>query len=773
MIKKKIFNKFKDKTSFWISEISGNLENKKFKYFLAWSFLVFLAHNIISNRLVEQKDIAFFYIAFAIFLISLYFILFSFFKVFFIFRDEVVLIVVRCWLLPLILVLFLTLFINIDIVSGLSMKKLQYIFSSFVDISKLILLLLSLFIIVASFGKKIISLFRINFYSSIDCFLIAIGIGMGFFSYLIYFVCLEKIAYPLTIIIILIIFGTISYKEIIKYITAIFKNKFEVRISSDKSLEIFGTILILMLFCILLVYSLANILSGEWDTFHQYLTFPAAYAENHGLVYFKYHPHWGFPQSGEMIFLAGILLGNIKLAFILHYSFLILSILTLCQIFKKFGRKNLIWIFFISASIPIILIWLSGYLKIESILFFYVALIYLVLYYIYAKTRETKYYFIFSFFCGMAIAVKYTAILLVLSLAASFLFFRHKINLNLKKVIIFTAIVACLYFPWGIKNWLYYNNAFYPILSGNDFFFQNLGIQCNSYFLNYCKEDVFEAYGNNLLKSPSSILSNVLLLFRYLIFYSGLSIADPGPWFLVFIPLLIFYYFKINNSFLRTIYFSSFIYLLFWVIFFAGQIWYLIPFFFGFLIILAYIFENYFDIGKNIFFKTGIIIWLFWILYFWIINGNYSEKIAYFKKENNLEQSYELIKSREKNYKKLDWFRMWKYININILSEKSSKVVYGYYDTQGYFIKDSYRNFIPDFYGYLFACLSKNNLAYDRLKKINVGYFVVDEEVYSQLDKNDEEKFLIHKSTKMFKEFIEKHGEIVHTENSIILYSLK
>jgi hypothetical protein len=748
-------------------------QEKKYKLFIIWTIFILIIHSFFIDGSFTSGKIIFYYVTFIIFAAAVCLILYSFFKLLFVAGDEVAFVSLNYWLVSFVFVFVLTLFINIDVLSDFNLKKIGYVFYSFTEIVRLLLISLILFVILASFGKKVLSVLRVNTIYGRDCNLIALGIGVGILSYFTYLLCLVKLAYPQAIILFLIVLGAISYKEVAKYFHLFFENKLTIKINRKKFDLAFAYVLILVIFIILLVYSFANLLSGEWDTFHQYLTFPSAYAENHGFVYFKYHPHWGFPQNGEMIYLVGILLGGVKIPFVLNYCFVILSILVLHQIFGKFGSKNTIWTFLVSATIPFSLFWLAGYLKIESIFFFYVALIYLVLYYIFTKAENTKHFFIFSIFCGIAIAVKYTAVLLVFSLAAPLFFFRHKINLNYKKVLIFVIIVACLYAPWGIRNWFYYNNPLYPILSGDDFFSRDLGIQCNTYFLNHCKEDVFEAWGNDYLKFSIPMLSNILILLKYLILYSGMSINDPGPWFIIFLPLLVTTYFKIKEPFIRTVCYTSFIYLIFWMLFFSGQIWYLMPTFFGMLILFGYIFERHFDIGEKIFFKVSIIIWLFWVLFFWIINGNYSEKIAYFRNESNLEQSYDQIKKRNKDYDKADWLRMWGYINSSIISKNSSKVIYGFYDTQGYFLNNSYKNFIPDFYGYLFDCLSQDNLAYERMKKINVGYIVVDSQIYIELEDKKKEELLLHKTTAKFREFINKYGEIVHVENNVILYSLK
>jgi len=113
------------------------------------------------------------------------------------------------------------------------------------------------------------------------------------------------------------------------------------------------------------------------------------------------------------------------------------------------------------------------------------------------------------------------------------------------------------------------------------------------------------------------------------------------------------------------------------------------------------------------------------------------------------------------------------YINTNILSgNNSNALIYGFTDTQGYFINDSYKNFIPDFYGYLFACLSRQGKAYENMKKLGVSYIIFSSDTYPLCSAGDT-KFITCQSRNNFRVFINKYGELIHKDGGFELYILK
>jgi hypothetical protein len=144
------------------------------------------------------------------------------------------------------------------------------------------------------------------------------------------------------------------------------------------------------------------------------------------------------------------------------------------------------------------------------------------------------------------------------------------------------------------------------------------------------------------------------------------------------------------------------------------------------------------------------------------IRGEYDYAVAV--------SSYKNISGRSGRY---EWYRAWDYINQQMKSGKTSGIVYGFFDAQGYFIKDSHKNFIPDFYGYLFRCMDKDGDVYDKMKKIGVKYVLAGKNTGLCEKKEDIDKFYDCQTQVRFREYIESHGEEVFREGEVYVYILK
>lgn len=666
-------------------------------------------------------------------------------------------------------------FVNKDIIFEFDMEKFKFIFFSFLSVAKCLIAAFVFFVAAYSVGNKILSLLKMHDLRGAERLLFSWGLGIGFLGYAFFFLSALQLAYTWAAYILLLIIFLIGYKDVKAVILGILRKKIEIDLEKDNLLEKLAAWLLAILFLAALVYVFSNLMNAGWDTFHQYLTFPDAYQQNHGLVYFPFHPHWGFPQLSEMIFLGGMLLGGLSVPFLLNYVFVLLGIWGLFHTFEKIHGRYNIWIISIVASMPLLIIFYIGYLKVEPLLFFYVVLAFVSARRIFLDPQSKKQYIVLSIFLGLLLAIKYTSIFFLASFFISFWIFRRKFDLTWKKMLYMAAIIFLVFSPWMVKNYIFYKSPLYPLLSGRDYFSEHVGANCHKYFVDTCKEDNFLVRGSDVLKMENQFLTNILLETKAFAVGDIFGITSTGPFIIIFLPWVIWIYFRNKDAYLRFLSVFSLVFLLIGILFFTGQVWYFLPLVVSYALALSYAWERKKDSKEFVFARYIILFWLLTMALALLLNARLFEDVRYIRGEVSFEEALANINKEEGSYGKYDLLEMSRYINDNILNKDTSKVIiYGFLDPQGYFIKNSFRSFIPDFYGYLFRCLSKNGEIYDNMKKLGVNYFIFDPGQYSNCRKPGySQKFLTCQTKQDFKVFLEKHGQLIHTEGSYGLYLFK
>ena len=390
---------------------------------------------------------------------------------------------------------------------------------------------------------------------------------------------------------------------------------------------------------------------------------------------------------------------------------------------------------------------------------------------------KSRPFLLLAVFLGISLTIKYTSVFFIFSTVLAVIIFKDKLEIGFKKLFLLAGVILLLFLPWGLKDIFYYGNPVYPIFAGNDFCQKELGIQCHANLIENSNEDVLLMNGNHWMKADNQIFSNIKLLGATLA-GNGFSINSFGPWILIFLPLLPLFYFRIKSDFVRAVYLMSAIYSILWLIFMSGQAWYLLPAIVGYLIILGYIFEKHFDLVRFKQMKSLIAIWGFLVMFIIFSPGILNERMLYAKGEISIEQAWSGIADKTKNnpgnYNPTDSLKMNYFINQNIIGKGSGKLIYSFIDPQGYFIKDSYKNFIPDFFGYLFGCIYQNGDAYGKLKKLGVGYVLADASYFGECNFENKDEFKTCVAQQHFADFVRENNlSIVHREGGIILYELK
>ena len=697
-----------------------------------------------------------------------------------------------------VLLLFFAVFLFICTRGLLTASSFPAFLSVVVRVTALSVLPVLYFLAAYGLGEKVFHRLAISGSTVFQEFLLSTGIGLGIFGYLLFVMALLKIAYPVVawlLVGVSLLTSLNQVKKIFHFISTKYATPGAIRFNS-----FFLAIVIAILLLGGYLSSLANVLSGGWDTFHQYLTFPYEYTKNHGLVFFQFHPHWGFPQLGEMHFMANILLGGIAAPFAFNFFVILLSFLALLGSAEKVSAEKKIWLAAIFFSVPAFVHMYYGYLKIELLALFYFFLIFIVLKLFFAeKSAEKKrgLLVLLGIFLGLTISIKYTLLpiipLLFLPLIVAE---RHRAKkdgttrLGLKWFIAVPAIALTIMLPWLIKNIYYYKNPFYPVLPGKDFISAQTGTSCHRNFLESCKEDI--PLHLEIPKNLPAPLGKIKLIWKSFTGEMIPSIQNGGPWFLLLLPLIFLRMRQPYCRFLRTF---SLLYFFFWLLFFSGQLWYLFPTLAGLLVLFSFALLR----QKNPFLAPPLATWIsFWIFFVTIITIGFQDleaKIGYVQRKYSLEEAtlkmaqsqssmIELEKEHAKKESKPgkekkefdfddphEWIQINSQMNELVAKSPEPTVIYGFMEPQGYFIEESYRRYIPDFFGYLFTCFEQRGDVKEKMRSLGVRYIFYDEKYFKFCESEEiRETYNYCQVQLRFRKFVKENNlkEVIRSGENVV-----
>jgi hypothetical protein len=662
-------------------------------------------------------------------------------------------------------------FVNIDIICKFNFDKIKFIYYSFVDITKALAITLLFFASSYAVGKKLLLFFKSTVFSEAEEVLLSLALGMGFWGNAFFLLGVLRLGYTWIAygLVLAAIIG--GWRDIRKIFFEMSRKKIEIPLARKRLLEKIAVLMLLILFLLIFIYSLSNLMSAGWDTLHQYLTFSDAYQKNHGLVYFQFHPQWGSPQLAEMIFFEGLLLGGIKIPFLMNYFFVLLGFWGFSQAVKKGGSKNNIWSLAILAGIPLLLSFQAGNLKVEGLLLFYSMIIFIIAQkLLLPEADRKKLWVLLALFLGLSMSIKYTSMFAIAGVVVAFWFLRKKVNFDWKKLFLMAMIIFAVFSPWLLKNVIYYKSPLYPLFTGKDYVASKLGINCGGYFLSACKEDVFFARQDEIsrrghrLMSHIPFWSNILIILRSSFSGDFDGMARIGPFFIIFLPVVFWSYFQKKEPYMKFLAIFALVYFVLGMIFFTGQVWYFMPGMTAYLLLVAYALPEKNAFAKLKLFKIIILTWLFISISIYAFNAKlYTDNIPYIQGEKNLEEVF----SQDNLYK------MSEYVNANILTKNNPRaLIYGFTNPHGYFIKDSHKKFITDFYGHLFTCLSQDGRAYENMKKLGVTHIILYTGAYPFCAGEDAKLFTCQ-AINNFRLFIDRHGELIHSEEQFSLYRLR
>jgi len=343
-------------------------------------------------------------------------------------------------------------------------------------------------------------------------------------------------------------------------------------------LRLIVMIILLIVLCITFLYTLTPPIQSDGLRYH--LAAPQEYIKHHRIHYIPFSAFSNFPFLIEMLFTLGMLLRSDILAKLIHFSLMLLSVLTLLLIWEEFllpefqkligtnenpflrlpHRLILALLFLSTPAISIVGCW--SFIE-HGVNAFFLLLIYSLLRFI--KIRNQKELNLAAIYAGAVLSTKYT-MLAVVMFAILWLFFtlaivqKEKLTRTVYLLLRFTIIAFLIASPWFVKNAINTGNPVYPfawrIFDGGEWSTKNATL-----YRNKTKEKGF----------PPSISTFLTIPWDTAIYWHRFGNFNPGPLYLLTFPFLVAFALLIflrtsTREFLslRTVCYFAFTYLLFW-----------------------------------------------------------------------------------------------------------------------------------------------------------------------------------------------------------------
>lgn len=210
-----------------------------------------------------------------------------------------------------------------------------------------------------------------------------------------------------------------------------------------------------------------------WDSQVYHLTGPKLYIEQGAITGGIDIPYLGFPALIDTLFAAAMLLRGPAVAKLIHFGYGVLSLLLVYAAGSRYlGRRSAWLAMAILVAVPTITLLASWAYVDLAVLFYELAAVYLLARGL-ERDRSARHGILAlaGVSCGLAVGVKYTAVLLPITLAAIILWYgRHEgWRANLRQVVLFAAPAALIAGPWFLRNLAFTGNPVYPFFLPGQF----------------------------------------------------------------------------------------------------------------------------------------------------------------------------------------------------------------------------------------------------------------------------------------------------------------
>ncbi|KJJ83346.1 dolichyl-phosphate-mannose-protein mannosyltransferase protein [Candidatus Omnitrophus magneticus] len=394
-------------------------------------------------------------------------------------------------------------------------------------------------IFLAGLGKKILSYFIKDFHSSAEEFAFSYAVGFGIFGYSILFLGILGGLFPLSVILVVTTAVFLSWNEIKIIVTNIyfFTRAFGKKLPRYLSKTLFLNLIICIAGISIIACFLGSMApSYSNDSMVYHLTDAKYFAETGkiGLIA-NNSTNALWPYLIEMYFTIAILLKLLPLAGLFHFS---MALATLCGIYgfsKRFFREECArlssCIFFLT---PLVIIE-SGQTYVDLGVSLYGSLG-IFSFIIWFQNKDIKWAFIAGIMSGLAMSVKYFAMIIPLIIGIYIftgIFFAKK-NTRIKifkSFLIFITGTFLFSAVWYLRQYLIFKNPFFPFFVD---IFGSSGLDTET-LKQFSEKGIRDAMG-----AGAGLKDLILLPWRITMFPYKFGGEELGPLFLSILPAVLF-----------------------------------------------------------------------------------------------------------------------------------------------------------------------------------------------------------------------------------------
>lgn len=631
--------------------------------------------------------------------------------------------------------------------------------------------IVALFLLACAFGSTLLQAINIRAVSGPLEWAISLGLGLAALSLGTFFIAVMQQANLYAVAGMLFLILYFSRQELLRLCALLLQKRIRLSCSTETWwLWILWTF-ILSMFIFEFILNTATVLRADYDAFHQYLTFPMEYLKHGGFTTFLWHPSWGFPQLGEMLFLLTAIMFGHSGPFLANYGLMLILITIIFQAMNTAKPSPVRhWLTACIASSPTLLALGSGALKIEMAFYVYCLLLLVVARDLIAQDhlvsfKDWRVSMLCGIFLGILLSIKYTAFFVALA------FFLAAWMVSQKKIAFFKrafgvlGVAFLVMSPWLIKNWVVYKSLLYPITPGQDQLFLETGKICSQYFKQYATHDVILGFSKEIHQFGLPIVDNLQIFFFSIIrVHLSESMLFPGVWVAICLSIAVLAcsHWKSIDTYGGFLLLFMFLFFVGWSFSLLGGMWYLFPIW---LALALFVSERTLNAPtKRILMAVAICS----VLIGWFSSWHSSTTAIYWDSKHL--STPELMAITRAGGASMPAYEQ---INDLLQSDVSAKI-YSFQDPLGYFINDSSKRFVLDYYGEKIRCLGNNAEVKQSLKDLGVKYILADIH-RKHLCENmpNSERNEICRSIDRFESFIEEASlPIIYAKDDVTLYQL-
>jgi hypothetical protein len=288
------------------------------------------------------------------------------------------------------------------------------------------------------------------------------ALGLGALSLLTFGLGLVGLLYRWLFWLLLLVLAVILYPQIRAIV-----NLFRAEPILPTGTRLSRTLAIYLSFILTLAFFQCLTPPVAWDSQVYHLTGPRLYLQAHRLPVDIDISLLSYPPLLDMLFMAGMLLKGDIVARLTHYAYGFLTLLALFAFAERYFNRKVAWlsmaIFYSVPSLVLVSTW--AYVDLGLIFYEFTAFYALMRW---LEARDKRWLTLTAILCGLAMGVKYTSVILPITLALiiALKVRREGLRETVKALGLFGLLVIVVASPWYLKNLFSRGNPFYPFLFG-------------------------------------------------------------------------------------------------------------------------------------------------------------------------------------------------------------------------------------------------------------------------------------------------------------------